>query len=103
ASEVMHAAELAMNLASIAPAMAAGAAQFFAQSGWGGFAGVAAMAAVVAGFGVAVSGGSSNNVAAERQAAQGTGTVLGDSGAKSDSIKKSIDLTAANSSTQINY
>jgi hypothetical protein len=103
ASEVMHAAQLAMNLASIAPAMAAGAAQFFAQSGWGGFAGVAAMAAVVAGFGVAVSGGGSDTTAKDRQAAQGSGTVLGDSSAKSDSLKKSIDLTAANSSTQINY
>ena len=103
ASEVMHAAELAMNLASIAPAMAAGAAQFFAQSGWGGFAGVAAMAAVVAGFGVAVSGGGSYPTAQDRQAAQGTGTVLGDSSAKSESIARAIELSASNSSTQINY
>jgi hypothetical protein len=102
ASEVMHAAELAMNLASIGPAMAAGAAQFFAQSGWGGFAGVAAMAAVIAGFGVAVSGGG-QNVSQQRQAEQGTGTVLGDKSAKSDSLNRAIQLTAANSSTQINY
>jgi hypothetical protein len=95
-SEVFHAAELAMNLASIAPAMAAGAAQMFAQSGWGGFAGVAAMAAVVAGFGVAVSGGGNANVSANRQAAQGAGTVLGDDNAKSDSIKKSLDMIDKN-------
>jgi phage-related minor tail protein len=103
-SQVFHAAELAMNLASIAPAMAAGAAQFFAQSGWGGFAGVAAMAAVVAGFGVAVSGGGGGpSVAQQRQASQGTGTVLGDGSAKSNSIAKAIELTASNSNTQINY
>ncbi|WP_371767483.1 DUF4214 domain-containing protein [Massilia sp.] len=97
ASEVMHAAQLAMNLASIAPAMAAGAAQLFAQSGWGGFAGVAAMTAVVAGFGVALGGGHGSEVSAkDRQASQGTGTILGDDNAKSESLKKSLDLVEKN-------
>lgn len=105
ASKVLHAAELAMNLASIGPKMAAGAASFFAESGWGGFAGVAAMVAVVAGFGVAVSGGGggADTTAKDRQAANGTGTVLGDSTAKSDSINRAIGLTAKNTSTLIDY
>lgn len=105
ASKVLHAAELAMNLASIAPAMAAGAAQFFAESGWGGFAGVAAMAAVVAGFGVAVSGGGSGGgqSAADAQKTQGTGSVFGDSSAKSDSIARSIALSSANSSIELTH
>ncbi len=97
-SKVVHAAELAMNLASIPTAMAAASAQFFAQSGWGGFAGIAAAAAVVAGFGVAVSS-SGGPSAADQQAKQGAGTVLGDSKAKSDSIAKSLDILAKNSDT----
>jgi hypothetical protein len=105
ASKALHAAELAMNLASIGPKMASAAAEFFAQSGWGGFAGVAAMTAVVAGFGVAVSGGSGGGgqTAAEVQKVQGTGSVFGDSSAKSDSIARSIALSAANSNIELNY
>jgi hypothetical protein len=105
ASKALHAAELAMNLASIGPKMASAAAEFFAQSGWGGFAGVAAMTAVVAGFGVAVSGnsGGGGQTAAEVQKVQGTGSVFGDSSAKSDSIVRSIALSAANSNIELNY
>jgi hypothetical protein len=105
ASKALHAAELAMNLASIGPKMASAAAEFFAQSGWGGFAGVAAMTAVVAGFGVAVSGsgGGGGQTAAEVQKVQGTGSVFGDSSAKSDSIARSIALSAANSNIELNY
>lgn len=106
ASKTLHAAEMAMNLASIGPKMAAAAAEFFAQSGWGGFAGVAAMTAVVAGFGVALSGGGGSGggqTAAEAQKAQGTGTVFGNSDAKSASIARGIELSAANSNIQLNY
>jgi hypothetical protein len=106
ASKALHAAELAMNLASIGPKMASAAAEFFAQSGWGGFAGVAAMTAVVAGFGVAVSSGGGSGggqTAAEVQKVQGTGSVFGDSSAKSDSIARSIALSAANSNIELNY
>jgi hypothetical protein len=66
----------------------------------------ATVAAMLAAIGVAVSGaggGSSKSVSEQRQEAQGSGSVLGDSSAKSDSLSKSIELTAANSSTQINY
>lgn len=58
---------------------------------------MAAMAALVAGLGVAigsVSGGSSGSFAPTNE---GTGTVFGDSSAQSESIKKSIDTLAENS------
>lgn len=59
------------------------------------FVGFAAMAALVAGLGIAVaSGGSSGSFAPTNE---GTGTVFGDSTAQSESIKKSIDLLADNS------
>jgi hypothetical protein len=105
-SQAFHAAELAMTLAEQGPkAIAAILNQASAGDPYTAFGRMAAMAAIVAGLGVAIGGigGGMDTTAQDRQAAQGTGTVLGDSTAKSDSIKKSIDLTAANSSTQINY
>lgn len=68
-------------------------------------AGAATLAAVVA-IGAKITGslgGSSMSLSQQRQAEQGTGTVLGDSSAKSDSLNKAIELTASNSSTQIDY
>jgi hypothetical protein len=96
-SQAYHLAEMAQALASIPVKLAAGAATMFEQGGFAGFAGVAAMTALVAGFGVAISGGSGANVAAKQQAQQGTGSVLGDSKAKSDSIAKSISILEKNS------
>lgn len=102
-SQAFHVAQLAMNLASIGPAIAAGAAQMFAQSGWGGFAGVAAMVGVMAALGAATGGGGGGPSAKERQESQGTGSVLGDSSAKSDSISRSIELAANNSSIELTH
>jgi hypothetical protein len=68
-------------------------------------AGAATLAAVVA-VGAKIFGSvgaSGQSVSQERQASQGTGTVLGNSSAKSESIKRAIELSASNSSTQINY
>ncbi|MGK5049751.1 phage tail length tape measure family protein [Janthinobacterium sp. GB4P2] len=96
-SQAFHLAQLAMNLASIGPAIAAGAAQMFAQSGWGGFAGVAAMIGVMAALGAATSGGGGGPSAKDRQAANGTGTILGDSSAKSESIAHSLAIMEKNS------
>ena len=67
---------------------------------------IAAMAAIMAALGFAVSsrGGSSSHVDAKAvQAAQGTGTVFGDSSAKSESIKKSIDRLKDVDSVTMNY
>lgn len=68
-------------------------------------AGAATLAAVVAVGAKMVGsiGGSSISLSEQRQAAQGTGTVLGNSSAKSESISRAIELSASNSSTQINY
>lgn len=59
------------------------------------FARMAAMAAIVTGLGVAIGGGKSSGSFAPTN--EGTGTVFGDSSAKSESIKKSIDTLAENS------
>lgn len=68
-------------------------------------AGAATLAAVVA-IGAKMSGGgggSSVNVAEERQKTQGTGTVLGDEGAKSESLSKSLEILKDNSNIALNY
>lgn len=56
----------------------------------------AAVAAAVSSLGVAIGNLSSGfgNIAAERQDAQGTGTVMGDAEAKSESIAKATEITA---------
>ena len=59
------------------------------------FARMAAMVAIVAGLGVAISGGSSSGSFAP--ANDGTGTVFGDSTAKSESINNSIEILSENS------
>jgi tape measure domain-containing protein len=68
---------------------------------------MAAMAAIMAGLGFAVSGiggDSGSSVSAQdRQEALGTGTVLGDAKAKSNSIAESLELMAENSNINLNY
>lgn len=62
------------------------------------FARMAAMAAMVASLGVQVAGafgGAGGGGAEQQQERQGTGTVLGDSGAKSESITNSLDMIAS--------
>lgn len=102
----MEAAEKALaivQLARTAVAMAEGAANMFAVGGPAGFALVAAMVAVMASLGF--SGGSSVTIpsAADRQKAQGTGTVLGDASTKSDSISHALQLVASNSGKDLEY
>lgn len=104
---VGYAKDLGMFLASVATKIAAqlgfntsagiGAVLSAAQQpGPAAFVGFAAMAALVAGLGIAVAsgGGSSGGFAPTNE---GTGTVFGDPTAQSESIKKSIDLLADNS------
>lgn len=64
------------------------------------FARIAAMIALMASIGYQVGGAGQSayaNLAADRQAAAGTGTVLGDDKAKSESINKSIEQLKDNS------
>jgi len=61
------------------------------------FARIAAMIALMASIGIRVGGGGSSPSAQSaevRQAQQGTGTVLGDADAKSESIAKAVEITA---------
>lgn len=91
ASMAMEAKKVVVYVAGIIPKLAAGAATMFAQSGWGGFAGVAAMGAVMAGLGY----GMMSNPGASSEPPKmspDTGTVLGDSTAKSESIDKTYQL-----------
>ena len=97
--EALHKLEMAFGLAEIAMSMQkAGANALTAiTSAFSApfplnFAAGAAMMAIMASLGV-FSGGSSASVpsAADRQASQGTGTVLGDSDAKSESIANTLD------------
>jgi hypothetical protein len=97
-SQVFHAAELAMTTAELVPKAISAVLTQGQGDPYTAFGRMAAMAALVAGLGVAIggAGGGSANVSKDRQAAQGAGTVLGDSSAKSDSIKRSIDLIEKN-------
>ena len=83
--------------------VAAGAAKMFASLGPLGFAAVAAMVAVMAGFGISGGGGSSVKPpsADDLQKAAGTGTVLGSPDGKSASIAHSLDLVAKNTADDL--
>lgn len=84
---------------------AAGAAKMFSFLGPFAFPVVAAMIALLAGLGL--KGGSSSApsipTAEELQEAAGTGSVLGDSKAKSNSIANSLEIVAANSNRDLEY
>jgi tape measure domain-containing protein len=82
--------EIASSMTKTAVKTAEGASTMFAQSGWLGFAGVAAMLAVMAGLGFA--SGGSGGASEPPKSNDGTGTVLGDSSAKSESLAKTNDL-----------
>ncbi|MGF6116726.1 hypothetical protein ABIE30_000606 [Janthinobacterium lividum] len=108
-------AEVTSTAASVAPVAAAEAAK---SSAYGTSALAASLAApfpanigafaMVAGMlmaiGVAVSGGGgADTTAKDRQAATGTGTVLGDSSAKSNSIANSLEIMEKNSGLGLAY
>lgn len=105
--KVLGAAEKAfalIQLANTAINVAAGAAKMFAMLGPWAFPAVAAMVAVMAGLGFRSGSGSAQVQTAEQvQAAQGTGTVLGDPTGKSESIARALELTAANTNEMLEY
>lgn len=93
ASQVFHAAELAMTLAELVPkGISAVLSQGTGGDPYSAFGRMAAMAAIVTGLGVAIGsvGGGGPNMSEERQKMQGTGSVLG-SDAKSESIARALD------------
>ncbi|NOV29162.1 tape measure protein [Methylomonas sp. ZR1] len=87
----LSAIRMAAQLKETVISVAAGAAKFFSQSGWLGFAGVAAMLAVMAGLGFSKSSSSSVGTAAIPTSPD-SGTVLGDPTAKSESVKNTYEL-----------
>ncbi len=92
AQMAMQGVQMVKDVAATAVSMAAGAAKFFAQSGWAGFAGVAAMGVVMAGLGYAAFSGDGAGSPGPQGLSPDTGTVLGDSSAKSQSIDKTYQL-----------
>lgn len=106
--KAMAAAEKAfalIQLANTAKNVAAGAAKMFATLGPWAFPVVAAMIGVMAALGFrGGKGGQGPDLSAEAmQKAQGTGTILGDSTAKSNSIAAALDIMAKNSNEQLEY
>lgn len=104
--QAMHAATVALQGAEIALSLIKGVNAVLTQGEgdpYSAFARMAAMAAIVAGLGVAISGGGGGggHAAADVQKAQGTGSVFGDSSAKSDSVRRSIEQLTANSSDML--
>jgi hypothetical protein len=92
-SKVFHAAELAMTMAELVPKAISAVLTQGTGDPYTAFGRMAAMAAIVAGLGVAIGGVSGGGVKTSetRQKEQGTGTVLG-SNDKSESINRSLQL-----------
>jgi TP901 family phage tail tape measure protein len=106
-SKIFHAAEMAMTmwrLGKLAIEAVMTQAKGDPYTAWGR---MAAMAAVVGALGFAVGGGfnkageGGGMKAADVQKKQGTGGVFGDAEAKSDSIRKSMELLKSNSEFMI--
>lgn len=98
-SQVFHAAELAMTTAELVPKAISAVLNQGSGDPYTAFGRMAAMAAIVAGLGVAIGGiggGGADTTAVDRQKANGTGSILGDSDAKSESIKKSLEAIEKN-------
>ncbi|MBB6191202.1 hypothetical protein FHS51_001424 [Sphingobium wenxiniae] len=94
----------AIQLARTAVDVAGGAARMFATLGPFAFPAVAAMLGVMASLGFRSGGKSGPSFDLKSyQDAMGTGSVLGDSTAKSDSIARSLDLLTANSDRELEY
>ncbi|WP_123067598.1 DUF4214 domain-containing protein [Massilia aurea] len=91
-SKVFHAAELAMTVAELVPKGISAVLSQGSGDPYSAFGRMAAMAAIVAGLGVAIGGvaGGGPSLSESRQKSQGTGSVLG-SDAKSESISRSLD------------
>jgi hypothetical protein len=107
ARDVAHTASSVANSGTRTAANTAeGGSKIFSQLGWLAFPVVAAMIALLASLGAKGGGGGGGatipNVD-DLQAAQGAGTVLGDSKAKSESIAHSLEIVAANTNKDLEY
>lgn len=107
-SQAFHAAELAATIAELVPKGISAILSQGQGDPYTAFARIAAMTALVAGLGVAVGGGGGGGAppsAASRQKANGTGTVLGDSDAKSESLARALEMVEDNTyrNLSVNY
>lgn len=93
----------AANLAAGTTAAAAGVANQASGDPYSAFPRMAAMAAIMAALGFAVTAGSGGSHSADRQAAQGRGTVLGDAAKQSESISNAISGLKDNSDIALSY
>ncbi|MFM9829727.1 MAG: phage tail length tape measure family protein [Sphingomonas sp.] len=100
-----RAVEAAKSVVQTAKSVAAGAAKMFEVLGPFGFAAVAAMIAAMAALGF--SGGTTTAAPptspGDLQGAVGTGTVLGDKTAQSESIANALETIANNTDTDLEY
>lgn len=101
-AKAFHTAQMAMQAIEMGKAAIAAVMNQAKGDPYTAWARMAAMAAAMAALGYAVGGGFSSSTgdgtsAAERQRTQGTGTVLGDAAAKSESISKSLEELRDNS------
>ncbi|MDQ1921623.1 hypothetical protein, partial [Massilia pseudoviolaceinigra] len=105
--QAMAAAAGVMRAAEVALSVVKGVNAVLTQGSgdpYSAFARMAAMAAVVAGLGVALSGGiggAGGKSAADVQKTQGAGGVFGDADAKSDSISRSLTMLEDHSGTLV--
>lgn len=93
-STAFHALELANTLATTGPAAVKALVTSLQAPPPANFASFAAVSAIIAGLGVAVSGGSGGGGKPKPSINDGEGTVLGDKYAKSESIGKSLEQIA---------
>lgn len=107
ARDIAHTTSSLANAATRTTANTAeGGSKIFAQLGMYAFPVVAAMVAVLAALGARGGGGGGGappTSAEDLQAQAGTGSVLGDSKAKSDSIARSLELVAENTNHDLEY
>lgn len=97
---------IANSIKRTAASTAAGVAKAFEQLGVWGFAGAAAIIAFVASMnssGMSGGGGPAATTFEDRQKTQGTGTILGDGSAKSESMAKSLEIIKNNSSLELGF
>ncbi len=105
-SQAFHAAELAATVAELVPKGISAVLNQASGDPYSAIPRMAAMAAIVAGLGVAIggiggSGGGGGKTAAEMQKEQGSGSVFGDAKAQSDSIAASLESLEQNSGSLI--
>jgi hypothetical protein len=105
--DAVHTAEsIGNSLARGAASAAAGAAKMFEELGPFAFPVVAAMVGTLVALGLSLSGGggaTGATDAADRQKAQGTGSVLGDPTATSQSIANALSIATANQNQDLQY